>query len=70
LWQVFLNEDDMPQLRLGPTYRGLLRATCRPRRSKICEERFTAAIQLLKNISSASNDSRVCQSIIAPQGDF
>jgi len=24
LWQVFLNEDDMPQLRLSPTYRRLL----------------------------------------------
>ncbi|GAC1632434.1 MAG: RNA polymerase factor sigma-54 [Candidatus Acidiferrum sp.] len=48
LWQVFLNEDDMPQLRLSPTYRRLLSrdAADRDVRNDV-KERFTAAIQLL-----------------------
>jgi RNA polymerase sigma-54 factor len=58
-WQAFLNEDDMPQLRLSPTYRNYVK------------ERFTAAIQLMKNIEQRKHTIlRVCQSIIARQGDF
>src|SRR6266851_3116721 len=50
-WQAFLNEDDMPQLRLSPTYRRLLvrDAADRDVRNYV-KERFTAAIQLMKNI--------------------
>jgi RNA polymerase sigma-54 factor len=72
LWQVFLNEDDMPQLRLSPTYRRLLSrdASDKDVRNYV-KERFTAAIQLLKNIEQRKHTIlRVCQSIIARQGDF
>src|SRR5207302_2054707 len=50
-WQAFLNEHDMPQLRLSPTYRRLLvrDAADRDVRNYV-KERFTAAIQLMKNI--------------------
>src|SRR5689334_24701064 len=39
-WQVFLNEDDMPQLRLSPTYRRLLRSEER-RVGKECRSRLS-----------------------------
>jgi len=72
VWQVFLNEDDMPQLRLSPTYRRLLARDAADRDVRnYVKERFTAAIQLLKNIEQRKHTIlRVCQSIIARQGDF
>src|SRR6202007_1694046 len=72
VWQVFLNEDDMPQLRLSPTYRRLLARDAADREVRnYVKERFTAAIQLLKNIEQRKHTIlRVCQSIIARQGEF
>src|SRR6204780_1671457 len=70
--QAFLNEDDMPQLRLSPTYRRLLvkDASDRDVRNYV-KERFTAAIQLMKNIEQRKHTiQRVCQSILRRQGDF
>ena len=71
-WQVFLNEDDMPQLRLSPTYRRLLARDAADREVRnYVKERFTAAIQLLKNIEQRKHTIlRVCQSIIARQSEF
>ncbi len=71
-WQIFLNEDDMPQLRLSPTYRRLLARDAADRDVRnYVKERFTAAIQLLKNIEQRKHTIlRVCQSIIARQGEF
>src|SRR5262249_16224790 len=68
----FWNEDDMPQLRLSPTYRRLLARDAADRDVRnYVKERFTAAIQLLKNIEQRKHTIlRVCQSIIARQGDF
>jgi len=44
-------KDDMPQLRLSPTYRRLLARDAADREVRnYVKERFTAAIQLLKNI--------------------
>src|SRR5260370_21649672 len=71
-WQAFLNEDDMPQLRLSRTYRRLLvkDAADRDVRNYV-KERFTAAVQLMKNIEQRKHTIlRVCQSIIARQGEF
>src|SRR5256884_155099 len=71
-WQAYLNEDDMPQLRLSPTYRRLLvkDAADRDVRNYV-KERFTAAVQLMKNIEQRKHTIlRVCQSIIARQGEF
>jgi len=71
-WQAFLNEDDMPQLRLSPTYRRLLvRDAADKDVRNYVKERFTAAIQLMKNIEQRKHTIlRVCQSIIARQGEF
>ena len=72
VWQVLLNEDDMPQLRLSPTYRRLLARDAADKDVRnYVKERFTAAIQLLKNIEQRKHTIlRVCQSIIARQGEF
>lgn len=72
VWQVFLNEDDMPQLRLSPVYRRLLARDAADRDVRnYVKERFTAAIQLMKNIEQRKHTIlRVCQSIIARQGEF
>jgi RNA polymerase sigma-54 factor len=71
-WQVFINDDDLPQLRLSPTYRRLLArdAADRDVRSYV-KERFTAAIQLMKNIEQRKHTIvRVCNSILRRQADY
>src|SRR6202451_1836307 len=71
-WQAFLNEDDMPHLRLSPTYRRLLARDAADRDVRnYVKERFTAAIQLMKNIEQRKHTIlRVCHSILRRQGDF
>ncbi len=71
-WQVFMNEDDLPQLRLSPVYRRLLARDAADREVRnYVKERFSAAIQLLKNIEQRKHTIlRVCQSIIRRQRDF
>jgi RNA polymerase sigma-54 factor len=71
-WQVFLNEDDLPQLRLSPTYRRLLARDAADRDVRnYVKEKFTAALQLLKNIEQRKHTIlRVCQSVIRRQGDY
>ena len=68
-WQAFLNEDDMPQLRLSPTYRRLLvkDAADRDVRNYV-KERFSAALQLMKSIEQRKHTIlRVCEIIIQRQ---
>ena len=71
-WQVFMNEDDLPQLRLSPVYRRLLARDAADREVRnYVKERFSAAIQLLKNIEQRKHTIlRVCQAIIRRQHDF
>jgi RNA polymerase sigma-54 factor len=71
-WAVFMSEDDLPQLRLNPTYRRLLSRDAADRDVRnYVKERFTAAIQLMKNIEQRKHTIlRVCQSILRRQGDF
>lgn len=71
-WQAFLNEEDMPQLRLSPIYRRLLARDAADRDVRTyVKERFNAAIQLLKNIEQRKHTIlRVCQVIIRRQGEF
>src|ERR1700732_391219 len=71
-WQAFMNDDDLPQLRLNPTYRRLLARDAADRDVRnYVKERFTAAIQLMKNIEQRKHTIlRVCQSIIARQGEY
>ncbi len=71
-WQVFMNEDEVPQLRLSPVYRRLLARDAADREVRnYVKERFTAALQLMKSIEQRKHTIlRVCQSIIRRQGDF
>jgi len=71
-WQVFMNEDDLPQLRLSPVYRRLLARDAADREVRnYVKERFSAAIQLLKNIEQRKHTIlRVCQAIIRRQREF
>ena len=71
-WQVFMNEDDVPQLRLSPVYRRLLARDAADREVRnYVKERFTAALQLMKSIEQRKHTIlRVCQIIIERQRDF
>jgi RNA polymerase sigma-54 factor len=71
-WKVFFNEDDLPQLRLSPVYRRLLARDAADKDVRnYVKERFTAAIQLLKNIEQRKHTIvRVCESILRRQRDF
>jgi RNA polymerase sigma-54 factor len=71
-WQAFLNDDDLPQLRLSPVYRRLLQRDAADRDVRnYVKERFTAAVQLMKNIEQRKHTIvRVCQSILRRQRDF
>lgn len=71
-YQVVLNEDDLPQLRLSPLYRRMLdrRAASREVRHYL-RERLTAAAQLLKNIEQRKHTiQRVCEIIVERQREF
>ncbi|HUK53631.1 MAG TPA: RNA polymerase sigma-54 factor, partial [Candidatus Binatia bacterium] len=67
-----LNDDDVPQLRLNPTYRRLLnRDEAEKDVRSYIKEKYKSAIQLMKNIEQRKHTIlRVCQSIIARQGDY
>ncbi len=71
-YQVFINEDGLPQLRLSHHYRRMLQqdGTSREVRNYV-KERFTSAIQLIKNIEQRKQTIiRVCESIIRRQREF
>jgi RNA polymerase sigma-54 factor len=71
-YRVLMNEDGLPQLRLSRHYRRLLETdgTTREVRNYV-KERFTSAIQLIKNIEQRKQTiTRVCESIIRRQSDF
>jgi len=71
-YQVMMNEDGLPQLRLSHHYRRLLGegSTTREVRNYV-KERFTSAIQLIKNIEQRKQTIvKVCEAIIRRQGDF
>ena len=71
-YRVLMNEDGLPQLRLSRHYLRLLETdgTTREVRNYV-KERFTSAIQLIKNIEQRKQTiTRVCESIIRRQSDF
>jgi RNA polymerase sigma-54 factor len=70
-WQAFLNEDDVPQLRISPTYSRLLARGAADRDVRdYVRERLTAAMQLMKNIEQRKHTIlRVCDAIIRRQGE-
>lgn len=70
-WQAYLNEDDVPQLRISPTYSRMLNrgAADRDVRNYV-RERLAAAMQLMKNIEQRKHTIlRVCDAIIRRQSD-
>ncbi len=71
-YEVRLNEDGLPQLRLSRHYRRLLSdgASTREVRSYV-KERCNSALQLIKNIEQRKHTIvRVCESIIQRQTEF
>ncbi|MEJ2009320.1 MAG: RNA polymerase factor sigma-54 [Acidobacteriota bacterium] len=71
-YEVRLNEDGLPQLRLSRHYRRLLSdgTATREVRSYV-KERCNSALQLIKNIEQRKHTiARVCEAIIRRQGEF
>jgi RNA polymerase sigma-54 factor len=71
-WVVLMNEDDIPVLRLNPTYKKLLSRDAAEKdvRSYV-KERYKSAIQLIKNIEQRKQTiTKVCYAIIGRQRDF
>lgn len=73
---VQLNDDDLPQLRLNPSYRRMLdRNAASDQEIKdargYIRERYNSALQLLKNIEQRKQTIlKVCQCVIARQGEM
>jgi len=71
-YAVTVNEDDLPQLRLNPSYRRLLdRGNSTKEVRDYVKERYTSAMHLLKNIEQRKQTIlRVCHAVIGRQQDF
>ena len=69
---VVMNDDDLPQLRLNPTYRRMLSEGGQEKEVKnYVKERYKSAIQLIKNIEQRKQTIlKVCYAIIGRQRDF
>jgi RNA polymerase sigma-54 factor len=67
-----MNDDDMPQLRLNPTYKKLLSREGNEKEVRTyVKERYKSAIQLIKNIEQRKQTIlRVCYAIIGRQREF
>lgn len=71
-YQVLMNEDGLPQLRLSRHYRRMLKenTTSRDVRNYV-KERFNSALQLIKNIEQRKQTiGKVCEAIIRRQREF
>jgi RNA polymerase sigma-54 factor len=69
---VLMNDEDVPQLRLSPTYKRLLskQAADKDVRGYV-KERYKSAIQLIKNIEQRKQTIlKVCYAILGRQRDF
>jgi RNA polymerase sigma-54 factor len=71
-WIVIMNDDDVPTLRLNPSYRKLLSREGNDRDTRnYVKERFKSAIQLIKNIEQRKQTIlKVCYAIVNRQQDF
>jgi RNA polymerase sigma-54 factor len=69
---VLMNDEEIPQLRLNPTYRRLLsRDAAEKDVRNYVKERYKSAIQLIKNIEQRKQTIlRVCYSILNRQREF
>lgn len=71
-YTVVTNEDEVPQLRLSPTYRHMLeRDSLNKDVKNYVKDCFKSAVQLLKNIEQRKHIIvKVCEAIIRRQADF
>ena len=69
---VVLNDEDVPQLRLNPTYKRLLNRQAADKDVRgYVKERYKSAIQLIKNIEQRKQTIlKVCYAIVGRQRDF
>jgi RNA polymerase sigma-54 factor len=69
---VVMNDEDLPQLRLNPTYRRMLTQQSAEKDVKnYVKERYKSAIQLIKNIEQRKQTIlKVCLAIIGRQREF
>jgi RNA polymerase sigma-54 factor len=71
-WYVLMNDDDLPQLRLNPSYKKLMQKEAAEKDVRnYVKERYKSAIQLIKNIEQRKQTIlKVCHSIIERQKEF
>jgi len=71
-WEVAMNEEDLPSLRLSSRYRRMLVADNTDKEVKdYVKERFRSAMQLMRNIAQRkSTILRTCEVIVRRQRDF
>jgi len=71
-YTVVTNEDEVPQLRLSPTYRHMLeRDSLNKDVKNYVKDCFKSAVQLLKNIEQRKHIIvKVCEAVIRRQSDF
>jgi RNA polymerase sigma-54 factor len=75
-YYIQLNDDDIPQLRLNPSYRRMLdRSLASDQEIKdargYIRERYNSALQLLKNIEQRKQTIlKVCQCVVERQGEM
>jgi RNA polymerase sigma-54 factor len=70
---VLMNDEDLPQLRVSPTYRRMLNQDGGVERDvkSYVKERYKSAVQLIKNIEQRRQTIlKVCYAIIGRQSDF
>jgi RNA polymerase sigma-54 factor len=71
-YTVTINEDDIPQLRLNPTYKKLIEqdGSSKDVREYV-KERYSSALQFIKNIEQRKQTIvRVCEAIVRRQIEF
>jgi RNA polymerase sigma-54 factor len=70
-YQVFLNEDGMPRLRINPSYQALLRKKSENGVRQYLEDRLRSALWLIKSIEQRRQTlMKVSRSIVRFQRDF
>jgi RNA polymerase sigma-54 factor len=71
-WEVAMNEEDLPSLRLSSRYRRMLTAQNTDKEVKdYVKERFRSAMQLMRNIAQRkSTILRTCEVIVRRQREF
>src|SRR5205085_9158894 len=69
---ILMNDEDVPMLRLNPTYRKLLHRDAADKDVRgYVKERYKSAIQLIKNIEQRKQTIlKVCYAILGRQRDF